>query len=124
MKANSTPATMAACFMGCVVQAVANNFAPLLFVTFSSSYQLSLSRITLFITFNFLILLAFLPDLLDPFTGILVSVAFYAVGGGLLEVMVSPIMEACPSPSKKAAMVLLSDYSGLVRATIPERESC
>lgn len=94
MKANTTPATMAACFMGCVVQAIVNNFAPLLFATFSSFYQLSLSRITLFITFNFLIQIGI---------GLILLPSFYCWGS--------------------AAMVLLSDYSGLVRATIPERES-
>ena len=41
--------------------------------------------------------LAFLPDLLpDPFTGILICVLVYAVGSGLIEVLASPIVEACP----------------------------
>ena len=45
-----------------------------------------------------LIGLAFLPESLpDPFTGILISVITYAVGSGLIEVLGSPIVEACPS---------------------------
>ena len=43
-----------------------------------------------------LVLLTVLPELFaDPFVGILMSVVIYAVGGGLLEVLVSPIIEAC-----------------------------
>lgn len=47
--------TMYACFIGYVVQAIVNNFVPLLFVTFQNSYQIPLSKITLLITVNFLI---------------------------------------------------------------------
>ena len=136
--------TMYACFTGYVVQAVVNNFVPLLFVMFQDSYQIPLSRITLLITVNFifqlvidmlsagfvdrigykaaimiahicaaagLVSLTILPDVFpDPFIGILVSVMIYAVGGGLLEVLVSPIMEACPTPNKEKAMSLLHSF--------------
>lgn len=55
-----------------------------------------------------LVLLTVLPELFaDPFVGILMSVVIYAVGGGLLEVLVSPIIEACPTDNKEAAMSLL-----------------
>lgn len=47
--------TMNACFTGYIVQAIANNFVPLLFVTFQSSWHIPLSRITLLITVNFVI---------------------------------------------------------------------
>ena len=47
--------TLQACFVGYVVQAIVNNFVPLLFVTFQNSYQIPLSKITLLITINFLI---------------------------------------------------------------------
>ena len=47
--------TMYACFIGYIVQAVVNNFVPLLFVTFQKTYQISLSKITFLITINFLI---------------------------------------------------------------------
>lgn len=52
-----------------------------------------------------------LPDVFpSPFAGLLVSVAFYAVGGGLIEVIVSPIVEACPTTRKAAAMSLLHSF--------------
>ena len=55
--------------------------------------------------------LAVLPDLLpDPFAGILICVVIYAVGSGLIEVLVSPIVEACPSENKEAAMSLLHSF--------------
>lgn len=136
--------TMNVCFVGYIVQAIVNNFVPLLFVTFQKSYGIHLSRITLLITFNFavqllvdclsagfvdrigyrisivlahvlaaagLILLTILPELTgDPFYGILLSVTIYAVGGGLIEVLISPIMDACPTENKEAAMSLLHSF--------------
>ncbi|MCR4580881.1 MAG: MFS transporter [Treponema sp.] len=58
-----------------------------------------------------LILLAFLPELFpDPFTGIVISVVVYAIGSGLIEVLVSPIVEACPFEHKEAAMSLLHSF--------------
>ena len=45
--------TMYACFAGYIVQAIVNNFVPLLFLTFEKTYQVPLSRITMLITFNF-----------------------------------------------------------------------
>lgn len=57
------------------------------------------------------ILLAVLPEVLtDPFTGILLSVALYAVGSGLIEVLVSPIIEACPFENKNGMMSLLHSF--------------
>ncbi|MCI6538234.1 MAG: MFS transporter [Lachnospiraceae bacterium] len=136
--------TMYACFIGYIVQAIVNNFVPLLFVTFQNSYQIPLSKITLLITINFLIqliidlasagfidrlgyrfsvilahicsasgliALTILPEVFaDPYTGILVAVAIYAVGGGLIEVLVSPIIEACPTDHKESAMSLLHSF--------------
>lgn len=57
-----------------------------------------------------LILLTFLPEIIDPFFGILISVIIYAVGGGLLEVVVSPVVESCPSDNKEKAMSLLHSF--------------
>ena len=45
--------TIRACFVGYIVQAIVNNFVPLLFLTFQNSYQIPLSQITLLVTFNF-----------------------------------------------------------------------
>ena len=136
--------TMYACFIGYIVQAIVNNFVPLLFVTFQNSYQIPLSKITLLITINFviqliidlasagfmdrlgyrfsvilahicsaagLIALTILPDIFaDPYVGILLAVAIYAVGGGLIEVLISPIIEACPTDHKESAMSLLHSF--------------
>lgn len=46
-------ATIYACFVGYVVQAIVNNFAPLLFLTFHNTYGIPLEKITFLITFNF-----------------------------------------------------------------------
>lgn len=136
--------TIYACFTGYGVQAIINNFAPLLFLTFGTVFHIPFSQITLLVTFNFgvqlltdllsayfverigyrvsivmahvfaaggLISLAVLPRLLpDPFMGLLMAVSLYAVGGGLIEVLISPIMEACPSDDKGAAMSLLHSF--------------
>jgi len=45
--------TITACFIGYIVQAIVNNFVPLLFLTFQSQYQIPLSKITMLVTFNF-----------------------------------------------------------------------
>ncbi len=58
-----------------------------------------------------LVLMAFLPDILpNPFVGILISVILYAVGSGLIEVLVSPIVEACPFENKAGVMSLLHSF--------------
>lgn len=55
--------------------------------------------------------LALLPDLfVRPFYGILVCVIIYAIGSGLTEVLVSPIVEACPFDNKEAMMSLLHSF--------------
>ena len=55
--------------------------------------------------------LTFLPDLFNnSFVGILIAVMIYAVGGGLLEVIVSPVVEACPTDNKEKAMSLLHSF--------------
>ncbi len=136
--------TMYACFIGYIVQAIVNNFVPLLFVTFGESYGIPLSKITLLITVNFviqlcvdllsaglidrigyrvsviiahicsalgLVLLTVLPEQMpDAYTGILIAVAIYAIGGGLIEVLISPIVESCPNDHKEMAMSLLHSF--------------
>lgn len=136
--------TLYACFIGYIIQAIINNFAPLLFLTFQSSYKIPLSQITLLVTANFglqliidflsagfidkigyrlsmlaahvfcaagLLLMTFLPNVLpNAFIGLFLSVMVYAVGGGLLEVLVSPIVENCPTDNKEKAMSLLHSF--------------
>ena len=58
-----------------------------------------------------LVLMAFLPDLLpNPFVGILIAVVLYAIGSGLIEVLISPIVEACPFENKAGVMSLLHSF--------------
>ena len=136
--------TKRACYLGFITQAIAANFAPLLFLKFHYDYQISLGNIALISTCFFftqllvdlfcakfvdrigyricivasevcsaagLIGLALLPDILPkPFMGIICSVIVYAVGSGLIEVLGSPIMEACPFENKEAAMSLLHSF--------------
>lgn len=55
--------------------------------------------------------LAWLPDAMpDPFAGILICVVIYAVGSGLIEVLVSPIIEACPFENKEGVMSLAHSF--------------
>lgn len=57
-----------------------------------------------------LLLLTILPELMDPFAGLLIAVIVYAVGGGIVEVLISPIMEGCPTKNKEQAMSLLHSF--------------
>ena len=136
--------TLAACYLGFVTQAIAANFAPLLFLTFQNTYGISLEKIALIpvvfyltqllidlgatkfadkigyricvvtsqvVSAAGLVLLAILPEILPlPFLGILIAVIFYAVGSGLVEVLVSPIVEACPFENKDGRMSLLHSF--------------
>ncbi len=55
--------------------------------------------------------LTFLPQLAPtPFVGLLCATTLYAIGGGLLEVIVSPMVEACPTAHKEKAMSLLHSF--------------
>ena len=58
-----------------------------------------------------LVLMALLPDVTaDPYTGLLIATIVYSMGSGLLEVLTSPIMEACPTKSKDRAMSLMHSF--------------
>ncbi len=136
--------TLRACYLGFITQAIAANFAPLLFLKFHADYGIPLGQIALISTvFYFTQLavdvfcarfvdrigyrrsivtsevmsvlgltgLAFIPDLCaDPLVGILGCVVLYAIGSGLIEVLVSPIVEACPFDHKEAVMSLLHSF--------------
>ncbi len=55
--------------------------------------------------------LAFLPQMLgNAYAGVMSSVVLYAIGGGLMEVLISPVVEACPTKKKEAAMSLLHSF--------------
>ena len=136
--------TLYASYLGYATQAIVNNLAPLLFVTFQKEYDISVGQIGFLVTFNFAvqILVDFLaakyverigykvsivaahicsviglaglgifPDLLgNPYAGLLLAITVYAVGGGLIEVLVSPIVQALPMDEKSAAMSLLHSF--------------
>lgn len=136
--------TIYASYIGYITQAIVNNLAPLLFLTFASTYNLSLAQITMITTINFLtqlivdlicakvidrigyrisvvfahicavtglIGMAFLPELLgNAYVGLIAAVILYAIGGGIIEVLISPIVEACPTAKKEAAMSLLHSF--------------
>lgn len=54
---------------------------------------------------------SFLPDLLpDPYIGLVVCSLLCGVGGGMIEIMISPLMEACPTEHKSASMSLLHSF--------------
>ena len=136
--------TLYACYTGYITQAIVNNFAPLLFLTFQSAFGLSLDKVALLVTLNFgvqltvdylsarfvdrigyrpcivaahvlsalgLIGLALFPAILpSAYVGLVIAVVLYAIGGGLIEVLISPIVEACPTERKEAAMSLLHSF--------------
>ena len=136
--------TLFACYLGFITQAIAANYAPLLFLTFKNTYSITLDKIALIPMIFFLtqlltdlaavkfvdkigyrscvvasqilsgvglVLMAFLPELLPvPFVGIIVSVILYAIGSGLIEVLISPIVEACPFENKEGVMSLLHSF--------------
>ena len=135
--------TIYASYLGYITQAIVNNFAPLLFLTFMSDFSLTMDRITLITTVNFAVQLAVdaiavkvvdrigyrpciiaahvfavlglaglavFPAIMPPFAGIMTAVVFYAIGGGIIEVLISPIVEACPTEAKSAAMSLLHSF--------------
>lgn len=51
-----------------------------------------------------------LPNIIPPFTGLMISVVLYAIGGGIIEVLISPITEACPTDNKESVMSLLHSF--------------
>lgn len=85
MKVNYN-STIRSCFIGYIVQAIVNNFVPLLFITFQSQYSIPLSKITLLITINFGLQLiidfasAFFIDKIGYRLSVLIAHLFAALG--------------------------------------------
>ena len=136
--------TLLACYLGFVTQAISANFTPLLFLTFKSTYGITLDKIAMIPLVFYLtqllvdlaatkfadkigyrtcvvasqvlsavglILMAILPEILPvPFIAILISVVLYAIGSGLIEVLISPIVEACPFENKYGVMRILHSF--------------
>ncbi|MBQ0083800.1 MAG: MFS transporter [Clostridiales bacterium] len=143
MKTNYTY-TKICCYIGYFVQAIINNFLPLLFVTFNIEYSLSYEKIGSLIVINFvaqifvdiasvrlvnkfgyhkctvianllagvgLLMLSFLPRIMEStYIAIIISICFYAVGSGLIEVIISPIIEYLPANKKSSQMSLLHSF--------------
>ncbi len=141
---NSYKHTILAAYGGYITQAIINNFIPLLLLTFQTTWNIPLPKLTLLISINFgvqltvdlicakvvdkigyrpcivtahilaaigLAGLGIFPFILpDPYVGILLSIIIYAIGGGITEVLISPIVEACPSDNKESAMELLHSF--------------
>ena len=136
--------TIYASYLGYITQAIVNNFAPLLFLTFVRDFSLTLDQITLITTINFAVQLlvdliaakvvdrigyrpcvvaahgfaaaglcgmaVFTMSAANAYAGLMLSVVLYAIGGGIIEVLISPIVEACPTEKKEAAMSLLHSF--------------
>lgn len=140
---NNFKHTFYASYGGYFVQAIINNFLPLLFLKFQRDFSLPYDKISLLIIINFafqlvvdyfaayfidrigyrtctilahilatagLVSLSVLPFILPPYVGIIISIVIYATGSGLIEVIISPLVDACPSDNKEGAMSLLHSF--------------
>ena len=141
---NNFKHTLFASYIGYFVQAIINNFVPLLFLTLQNSFGFSYRKISLLIMINFTVQLFI--DLLsagfvdkigyrksivaahffaaaglcglgvfpfwlpDPYVGVVISIIIYAAGSGLIEVIISPLVEACPTENKSGSMSLLHSF--------------
>ncbi len=136
--------TKYASYLGYITQAIINNLAPLLFVTFNTSFGISLEKIGLLVSVNFgvqilvdllsvryidrigyrtgavaahvcatvgLVALGVLPTIMaDKYAALLIAITLNAIGGGLTEVLISPIIESLPGDEKASAMSLLHSF--------------
>jgi len=136
--------TKYASYLGLFTQAIVNNLAPLLFVTFQKQYGISLEKISFLIILNFgvqiitdflsaryvdkigyraamlganfccfigLAGLGIFPMIFaDGYFGLMLAVVINAIGGGIIEVVVSPIVEALPGDEKDTAMSMLHSF--------------
>lgn len=136
--------TKLASYVGFVVQAIINNFLPILFIALQDVYGIGYEKLGRLIMFNFvtqlitdiltpkivekigyrkaavtcqgvaalgLIMLSFLPRMLsDPYTGIVISIIVYAFASGLMEVILSPLIEMLPTDNKSGNMAVLHSF--------------
>ena len=136
--------TKLAGYVGFVVQAIVNNFLPILFLVFQNVYNLSYERLGRLIVFNFatqmfidlltpkivgkigyrkaailsqgaaaagLVLLSVLPNIMsDSYLAIIISIMVYATGSGLMEVILSPMIEMLPTGNKSGNMAVLHSF--------------
>lgn len=135
--------TLLASYVAYLTQALIVNFAPLLFITFVETYDISISSISTLIAISFstqfltdafaakfsgrlnpratvivgqLLAIfgitgyAYLPDIMPSYVGLIICTVTSAIGSGIVEVLVSPIVEACPTDKKSASMSLLHSF--------------
>lgn len=142
-KINYTP-TKIASYAGLFVQAIVNNFLPILFIALQDVYKIGYEKLGRLIMFNFvtqlvtdmltpkivgilgyrkcaimcqgfaalgLTMLSFMPRIMpDPYVGIVVSVMVYAFASGLMEVILSPMVEMLPTKNKSGNMAVLHSF--------------
>lgn len=140
----SYKSTKIACYIGYVVQAIVNNFLPILFVVLQDEYKLSYEELGRLVFINFFVqlivdmltpsivkkigykntalishlmattglcLLSVLPGMIgNSYLGIIISLIFYASGSGVIEVVISPMIELLPSDNKAANMAFLHSF--------------
>ena len=144
MKTRTFSGTKTACYTGYLVQGIINNIAPLLFVIFSDKFNITLDKLSLLITINFvtqlivdtlsikfvdmigykplaivsqgiaflgLTCLGILPNIMtNSYVGIVISIVLSAIGSGITEVIISPIVESIPGEKKTSEMSLLHSF--------------
>ena len=144
MKTRTFNGTKTACYTGYLVQGIINNIAPLLFVIFSDKFNITLDKLSLLITINFvtqlivdavsikfvdiigykplaiisqgiaflgLTCLGILPNIMtNSYVGIVISIILSAIGSGITEVIISPIVESIPGEKKTSEMSLLHSF--------------
>lgn len=140
----SYTSTKIASYVGLFVQAIVNNFLPILFIALQDVYNIGYEKLGRIIMFNFitqlvtdiltpkivgvlgyrktafmcqgfaalgLSLLSFLPRIMpDPYVGIVISVTVYAFASGLMEVILSPLVEMLPTMNKSGNMSILHSF--------------
>lgn len=136
--------TKLACYIGYVVQAVVNNFLPILFIALQDVYGLGYEKLARLVVVNFvtqmitdlltpkiiqllgyrkttilcqataavgLTMLSVLPRVMpSKYTAIVLSIIVYAFGSGLMEVIMSPIIEMLPTENKSGNMSVLHSF--------------
>lgn len=141
---NKYLSTRLACYVGFVVQAIVNNFLPILFIALQDVYGLGYEKLARLIVVNFgtqiitdlcapkilkvlgyrktsclsqaaaalgLVMLGILPNVMpNSYLAIIVSITVYAVGSGLMEVILSPLVENLPSDNKSGSMSILHSF--------------
>lgn len=136
--------TKVAGYVGFVVQAIINNFLPILFIVFRDIYDLGYEKLGRLIVFNFatqmfidlltpkilskigyrkasflsqftafvgLCMMSVLPQIMDnTYLAIIISIMVYAMGSGLMEVILSPMIEMLPTGNKSGNMAVLHSF--------------